>query len=176
MEKYQGDSYGGSANSNAIQAKGTDGRVKLAVAKKQDSFVRFAPFTPFTPGKNNNLLSYQSTSLTLKTEQPLEHQPLVFIFTLSFRSRISLNKTKNLKRPPATPLNAGQLQLYDASKMTHMFLIQGGRTRSDTHDFTSFKQSYVLRWGRLDFFLFRRFILVSKFKLFYFVFLALLQS
>ena len=55
-----------------------------------------------------------------------------------------------LKPPPVTPSNALQLQLYDSSKYTHRFVIQNGKARTDMADYVTFKQSFSLRWGRLD--------------------------
>lgn len=51
-------------------------------------------------------------------------------------------------QPPATPLNTLQLQLYDSSKFVHKFVIQFGRVRTDMAEFNSYKQSFILRWGR----------------------------
>lgn len=62
------------------------------------------------------------------------------------------NKTANNENPlppPVTPSNALQMQLYDISKSVHRFVIQNGKTRTDMHDYISFKQSYCLRWGSI---------------------------
>lgn len=67
---------------------------------------------------------------------------------LTFNKNLSIFLIR-IKPPPATPLATLQIQLYDSSKFIHRFVIQNGRVRTDMHDYSSFKQSYILRWGSI---------------------------
>lgn len=76
-------------------------------------------------------------------------QPLVGYFN-KLKIRVKNKNFFCFKRPPATPLNTLQLELYDSSKFVHKFVIQNGRVRTDLADYASFKQSYILRWGSVS--------------------------
>lgn len=46
-------------------------------------------------------------------------------------------------------MNNLQVQLFDASKYAHKFVIQNGRVRVDLPEYSQFKSSYILRWGSI---------------------------